>query len=180
MMKSGRAIPSDITGTNDVTTVQAPTDIPTSCSNDLRLRLSCFNAEQLSIALRAVAQAEKEKKMKKKKNNIHLQPRNTERCHGNSSVTNASADCQPTVPCLQPRLRADAPPWSPPANDDGSLFPVESDSYHKYKLEMRRLDGDSLPLKRVAHLEPKQRHCLLTAAEGGPIDDQADDWPIGS
>jgi len=143
----------------------------------LRLRLRCFNAEQLSIALRAVAQAEKEKKMKKKKKNIHLQPRNTERCHGNSSVTNASADCQPTVPSLLPRLRADAPPWSPPANDDGSLSPVESDSYRE-ELETRRLDGDSLPLERVAHLGPKQKHCLLTAAEGGPIDDQADDWEL--
>ncbi|EJK73847.1 hypothetical protein THAOC_04509, partial [Thalassiosira oceanica] len=61
---------------------------------------------------------------------------------------------------------------------DGSLFPVESDTYRKYKLETRRLDGDSLPLERVAHLEPKQRHCLLTAAEGGPIDDQADDWEL--
>ncbi|EJK77881.1 hypothetical protein THAOC_00255 [Thalassiosira oceanica] len=125
---------------------------------NLRLRLRCFNAEQLSIALRAVAQAEKEKKMKKKKNNIHLQPRNTEQCHGNSSVTNASANCQPTVPCLQPRLRADAPPWSPPANDDGSLFPIESDSYREYRT--------------------RDRHCLLTAAEGGPIDDQADNWEL--
>ncbi|EJK72111.1 hypothetical protein THAOC_06390 [Thalassiosira oceanica] len=120
------------------------TNASTDRHSDLLTNLSCLTAERLSIALRAVAQAEKEKKMKKKKNNINLQ-RNTERRHGNSSVTNASADRKPTVPCPQPRLRADAPPWSPPANDDGSLFPVESsDSYREYELKTRQLDGDIL------------------------------------
>ena len=97
-------------------------------------------------------------------------------------MTNASADRQPTRPCLQPRLRADASPWSPLANDGGSLSHGESsDGHREYKLETRQLDGDSgdsLPLERVAHLEPKQGHCLLTAAEGGPIDDQDDDWEL--
>ena len=61
--------------------------------SDLLTKLSGLNAERLSIALRAVAQAEREKKMKKKKNNNNNnRQRTTERRHGNSSVTNASAD----------------------------------------------------------------------------------------
>ena len=86
--------------------------------SDLLTKLSGLNAERLSIALRAVAQAEKEKKMKNKNNNNNNRQRTTERRHGNSSVTNASADRQPTAPCLQSCLQADAPPWSPTTDID--------------------------------------------------------------
>ena len=70
---------------------------PTSCPNrqatrqsDLLSKLNRLNTEQLSIALCAVDQAEEEQKMKKMNNNNWQ--RNTERRHGNSNVTNASAD----------------------------------------------------------------------------------------
>jgi len=87
--------------------------------SDLLTKLSGLNAERLSIALRAVAQAEREKKMKKKKNNNNNnRQRTTERRHGNSSVTNASADHQSTASCLQSRLRVDARPWRPATDND--------------------------------------------------------------
>ena len=90
--------------------------------SDLLAKLGRLTTDQLSTALRAVAEVEKQKKLEKKNNNNR--PCNTERHHKNSNVTNASAGRQLThPPGLQPCLRADAPPWSP--DDDVSIFTLK-------------------------------------------------------